>query len=172
MAAHSNILPWEILCTEEPGRTQSVGLQSQTQLNNNKNINCISIKLEKKCLHCIYTLLLPSLSYPNKIISFHLDSYYFHFGCRFLNIVHDCKLLYYLSSLQYAKISLSFRHFISGQRSESESRSVVFDSVTPWTPWNSPSQNTGECRLSLLQGSSQPQDQTQVSRNAGRFFTS
>jgi len=48
MAAHSNILAWEILWTEEPGRTQSVGLQSQAQLNNNKNINCISIKLEEK----------------------------------------------------------------------------------------------------------------------------
>ena len=35
---------------------------------------------------------------------------------------------------------------------ESESRSVEYDSVTPWTPWNSPDQNTGVGRLSLLQG--------------------
>ena len=36
---------------------------------------------------------------------------------------------------------------------ESESRSVVSDSVTPWTsPWNSPGQNSGVGSLSLLQG--------------------
>ena len=38
---------------------------------------------------------------------------------------------------------------------ESERRSVVSDSVTPWTihsPWNSPGQNIGVCSLSLLQG--------------------
>ena len=38
-------------------------------------------------------------------------------------------------------------------------------------PWNSPGQNTGVDRLSPL-GSSQPRDRTQVSRTAGRFFTS
>ena len=32
MATHSNILAWRILWTEEPGRPQSVGLHSQTQL--------------------------------------------------------------------------------------------------------------------------------------------
>ena len=30
MATHSNILAWEIPWTEEPGRLQSMGLQSQT----------------------------------------------------------------------------------------------------------------------------------------------
>ena len=40
------------------------------------------------------------------------------------------------------------------------------------SPWNSPGQNTGVGSLSLLQGSSQPRDQTQVSHIAGRFFTS
>ena len=30
MATHSNILAWRIPGTEEPGRSQSVGLQSQT----------------------------------------------------------------------------------------------------------------------------------------------
>ena len=30
MATHSSILAWEIPGTEEPGRLQSVGLQSQT----------------------------------------------------------------------------------------------------------------------------------------------
>ena len=32
MATHSNVLAWEIPWTEEPGRLQSMGLQSQTQL--------------------------------------------------------------------------------------------------------------------------------------------
>ena len=32
MATHSSILDWKILWTEEPGRLQSMGLQSQTRL--------------------------------------------------------------------------------------------------------------------------------------------
>ena len=40
------------------------------------------------------------------------------------------------------------------------------------SPWNSPGQNTGVSSLSLLQGSSQPRDRTQVSRITGGFFTS
>ena len=53
--------------------------------------------------------------------------------------------------------------------------SVVFDSLQPrglYSPWNSPGQNTGVGSLSLLQGSSQPRDRTQVSHIAGGFFTS
>ena len=34
MATHSSILAWRTPWTEEPGRLQSMGLQSQTQLNN------------------------------------------------------------------------------------------------------------------------------------------
>ena len=33
MATHSSILAWKIPWTEEPGRPQSMGLQSWTQLN-------------------------------------------------------------------------------------------------------------------------------------------
>ena len=33
MATHSSILAWKISWTEEPGRLQSMGLQSQTRLN-------------------------------------------------------------------------------------------------------------------------------------------
>ena len=33
MATHRSILAWEIPWTEEPGGLQSMGLQSQTQLN-------------------------------------------------------------------------------------------------------------------------------------------
>ena len=74
---------------------------------------------------------------------------------------------------------------------QSESHSVVtlWDRLswffgTPWTiqsdslgphklysPWNFPGQYTEVSSLSLLQGSSQLRDRTQVSRIAGRFFT-
>ena len=54
---------------------------------------------------------------------------------------------------------------------ESESGSVVSDSLL-YSPWNSPGQNTGVVAFSFSKGSSQPRDQTQVSRIAGRFFTS
>ena len=49
--------------------------------------------------------------------------------------------------------------------------SVMSDSLEPlglYSPWNSPGQNTGVGSLSLLQGIFP----TQVSRTAGRFFTS
>ena len=42
---------------------------------------------------------------------------------------------------------------------------VAFDSLWPhglYSPWNSPGQNAGVGSLSLLQGSSQPRDRTQV----------
>ena len=58
---------------------------------------------------------------------------------------------------------------------ESESHSVMSDSLWPnglYSPWISPGWNTGKGSLSLLRGSSQPRDQTQVSCIAGRFFTS
>ena len=54
---------------------------------------------------------------------------------------------------------------------ESESCSVTSDSLQPhglYRPWNSPGQNTGVGRLSLLQGIFP----TQVSHIASRFFTS
>ena len=56
----------------------------------------------------------------------------------------------------------------------SESHSVMLDSLRLhglYSPWNSPGQNTGVGSCSLLQGSSQPRDWTQVSCIAGRFFT-
>ena len=57
---------------------------------------------------------------------------------------------------------------------DSESRSFVCNSLWPHgisSPWTSLGQNTGVGSLSLLQGSSQPRDQTQVSCITGRFFT-
>ena len=38
-------------------------------------------------------------------------------------------------------------------------------------PWDSPGKNAGVNCHALLQGSSQPRHRTQVSHNAGRFFT-
>ena len=58
---------------------------------------------------------------------------------------------------------------------ESLSPSVVSDSLRPHelcSPWNSPGQNAGMGSLSFSRGSSQPKDQTQVSRIAGGFFAS
>ena len=60
-------------------------------------------------------------------------------------------------------------------RSESESCSVVSNSLRPhglYSPWNSPGHNNGVGSQSLLRGSFQPKDQTQVSCTAGRFFNS
>ena len=57
----------------------------------------------------------------------------------------------------------------------SESHSVMSDSLRPhglYSPWSFPGQNTGVGSLSLLQGSSQPRDWTQVFCIAGGFFTS
>ena len=63
---------------------------------------------------------------------------------------------------------------LTGARGESESRSVVSDSL--WVhglcPWNSPGQNTGVSSLSLLQRIFPTQDRIQVSSIAGGFFTS
>ena len=57
---------------------------------------------------------------------------------------------------------------------KSESLSVVTNSLPPhglYSPWNSPSQNTGVGSHSLLQVSSQPRDWTLVFCVTGRFFT-
>ena len=64
---------------------------------------------------------------------------------------------------------------LSHQKKERKSRSVVSESLRPhglYSPWNSPGQNTGVGRLSLLQGIFPTRDRTQFSLIAGRFFTS
>ena len=51
----------------------------------------------------------------------------------------------------------------------------MFGSLWPhrlYSPWNSPGQKTGVGSLPFSRVSSQPRDRTQVSRIAGRFFTS
>ena len=58
---------------------------------------------------------------------------------------------------------------------ESESCSVMSDSLLPhglYSPRDSPGQNNGVGRLSLLQGIFPPRDRTQVSLTANGFFTS
>ena len=63
-------------------------------------------------------------------------------------------------NLNYLKMMISKRHLelrsTQTQPSESESRSVITDSLQPhglYSPWNSLGQNTGVGSLSLLQGS-------------------
>ena len=56
-------------------------------------------------------------------------------------------------------------------QTESEVK-VTQSCLTLCDPWNSLGQNTGVGSLSLIQGSSQTRDRTQVSRTTGRFFTS
>ena len=66
-------------------------------------------------------------------------------------------------------ISLTHFIFVCDIKCRSESHSVVSDSLRSrrlYSPWNSPSQNTG-----VGNRSSQPRDRTQVSHIAGRFFT-
>ena len=55
---------------------------------------------------------------------------------------------------------------------KSLSRVWLCDPHGLYNPWNSAGQKTGVDSLSLLQGSSQPRDQTQVPPVAGRFFIS
>ena len=43
MATHSSILAWEMPWTEEPGRLQSMGLQSQTQLSDFHSLTCLNL---------------------------------------------------------------------------------------------------------------------------------
>ena len=57
----------------------------------------------------------------------------------------------------------------------SESHSVMFDALRHYglySPWNSPGQNTEVGSLCFSRESSQPRDQTQVSRMLGRIVTS
>ena len=56
MATYSSILAWEIPWTEEPGRLQSMGSQSQKGLsdyNNNNKINYTAVKRMKMIWMCV-----------------------------------------------------------------------------------------------------------------------
>ena len=68
-----------------------------------------------------------------------------------------------------------WHHWLNGQKSKSESHSVVSDSLWPhglYGPRNSPGQNPGVSSLSLFQRIFQSMGWTQVSCIAGGFFTS
>ena len=72
-------------------------------------------------------------------------------------------------------IYFSFIDYTKAFDSVKVSHWVMSNSLRPHrlhSTWNSLGQNTGMGSLSLLKGSSQPKDPTQVSRIAGRFFTS
>ena len=47
MATHSNILAWRIPWTEEPGRLQSIELQSQTQMKRPRTQNTQTVRWGK-----------------------------------------------------------------------------------------------------------------------------
>ena len=70
---------------------------------------------------------------------------------------------------------ISAKHGGLYSESENENQSVVSDSLWPhglYSLWNSPGQNTGVGSCSLLQRIFTTWDWTQVSRIAGRFFSS
>ena len=79
--------------------------------------------------------------------------------------VHVCIVLYHGGTLQV----------LWKDKLESESHSVVSDSLRHhglYSPWNSPSQNTGVGTCSLLQGIFPTQGSKPGLYIAGRFFTS
>ena len=86
-----------------------------------------------------------------------------------------CVSVYLSMKYRANKSNLSSITHKSKSVSERESHFVVSDSWRShglYSPWNSPGQNTGVSSLSLLRGSSQPRDWTQISNIAGGFFTS
>ena len=92
------------------------------------------------------------------------------FWCSYICLI--LIFIYFRKTHPWNKTYLIMVHY---PFSESESCSVVSDHLRPYglySPWNSPDQNTEVSSLSLLQGSPQPRDQTQVSLIAGGFFTS
>ena len=66
MAAHSSIIAWEILWTENPGKLQSMGLQkSGTQLNNWTTTSIVATKQSEDHLSFLFEIIqfLPSLAH-------------------------------------------------------------------------------------------------------------
>ena len=87
--------------------------------------------------------------------------------CKWQGQIYAVKLYSHFATNQCRerKISCQTQHLYS----------VVSNSLQPhwlYSPWNSPDQNTRVGSLSLLQKIFATQDQTQVSRIAGGFFTS
>ena len=73
-----------------------------------------------------------------------------------------------------SRFAIVFFQGASILESESESHSVMSNSLQPYglySLWNSLGQNTGVGTYPFSRGSSQPRDQTQVSRTGGGFFT-
>ena len=81
MATHCSILAWKIPSTEEPGRLQSMGLQSWTQLSNLQVCNCVN-----HCLHFICFFLKQSLYSVLLTHSFKNEEQNFCLKIRFISI--------------------------------------------------------------------------------------
>ena len=61
MAPHSSVLAWKIPWTEEPGRLQSEGLQSRTNLSDSAHRKEIQILGNKKKVRCLFLSPFPLL---------------------------------------------------------------------------------------------------------------
>ena len=73
----------------------------------------------------------------------------------FTRILHDCTKSENISTIKIISLSTSSLDISLRYRSESESHSVVSDSLRPpglYSPWNSPNWNIGVGSYSLLQG--------------------
>ena len=157
MAPHSSTLAWKIPWTEEPGGLQSMGsLRVGHDWATSLSLFTFTHWRRKWQPTPVF---LPGESQGRRSLAG------YHYG-----VAQSRTRMKWLSSS-----SLSSKIVRSYTLSESESCLVMFDSL--WThglysPWSSPGQNTGVDSLSLLKGSSQPRDWTQVSHYAGRFFTS
>ena len=87
---------------------------------------------------------------------------------------HKIFSLLIVGFLRYSGYSKECIAAVLLSQNESESCLVMSDSLLPhglYSPWNSPGQNTEVGSLSLSRGSSQPRNQTQFSRIAGKLFT-
>ena len=97
MVTNSNILAWEILWTEEPGRLQSIRPTTQ-QLNNNKNVlSKLGRNSTGKCLTLIVSLL------GHKRVSSHRKQRY-----RNLGISSLCIRNHVVQSLLWRQVTCPF----------------------------------------------------------------
>ena len=122
--------------------------------------------------HCCF-----NLKFPDDL--WYWASFHVHIViciCSYGGVCSDTSAILFLSNI-FLLLSFKSSLYILDVK-WSESHSVLSDSLQPhglyrlYSPWNSLGQSTGVGTCSLLQRSSQPRDQTQVSTIAGGFFTS
>ena len=94
--------------------------------------------------------------------------------CHYLEIYSYINFLVLLHITKLLLLNICvFIVYICMKWSKSESHSVASNSLQPHglcSPWNSPGQNTGVGRLSLLQGIFQPRDRTEVLPHCRRIL--